>query len=102
MFELKNTVAYNKILSSPALPICLFALGLAVLLFIKSTNEAILHDINDKFFRHFEKLPLVISIPCFLICLKFIFYHYAHTKALPVLTSNYWFICYGSLLNIDF
>ena len=58
MFELKNTVAYNKILSSPALPICLFALGLAVLLFIKSTNEAILHDINDKFFRHFEKLPL--------------------------------------------
>ena len=89
MFELRNTVAYNKILSSPALPICLFALGLAVLLFIKSTNEAILHDINDKFFRHFEKLPLVISIPCFLICLKFIFYHYAHTKALPVLTSNF-------------
>ena len=89
MFELKNTVAYNKILSSPALPICLFALGLAVLLFIKSTNEAILHDINDKFFRHFEKLPLVISIPCFLICLKFIFYHYAHTKARPVLTSNF-------------
>ena len=89
MFELKNTVAYNKILASPALPICLFALGLAVLLFIKSTNEAILHDINDKFFRHFEKLPLVISIPCFLICLKFIFYHYAHTKSIPVLTSDF-------------
>ena len=100
MFELKNTVAYNKILASPALPICLFALGLAVLLFIKSTNEAILHDINDKFFRHFEKLPLVISIPCFLICLKFIFYHYAHTKSMPVLTSDFSQGKYISILGL--
>ena len=100
MFELKNTVAYNKILASPALPICLFALGLAVLLFIKSTNEAILHDINDKFFRHFGKLPLVISIPCFLICLKFIFYHYAHTKSMPVLTSDFSQGKYISILGL--
>ena len=87
MFELKNTVAYNKILSSPALPICLFALGLVILLFIKATNNAVLYDLNEKLCKYFEKLPLVVTIPCFFICLKFIFSRYVHRKSLTGLTS---------------
>lgn len=87
MYELENTVVYNSILASPALPLCLFALALALVLFLKSTYPVLLQGINNKFFEHFEKLPLVISIPCFLFCLKFIYLRFAFTKA--ILTSDF-------------
>lgn len=87
MYELENTVVYNSVLASPALPLCLFALALALVLFLKSTYPLLLQGINNKFFEHFEKLPLVISIPCFLFCLKFIYLRFAFTKA--VLTSDF-------------
>lgn len=89
MYELENTVVYNSILASPALPLCLFALALALVLFLKSTYPVLLQGINNKFFEHFEKLPLVISIPCFLFCLKFIYLRFTFTKAKTVLTSDF-------------
>lgn len=100
MMSVLDEINYNKIISSPVLPLCFACIGLAILLVLWLNDSADLKYYNDKIYKLYCAQPFVVKVPLFCMLVSFIirghFQDAAHITGLY--TNRHFFTLFATLI----